>query len=272
MLFDTHAHLTDSRFDDIDEVLDRAYDAGVRSVFLATADVDESLRSVALIGKHASHRLNLYCSVGVHPHEAKSFDLDSELALRNLLDASVENRIVAVGEIGLDYHYDLSPRETQRDVFKSQLEIAADYKLPVIIHEREATKDTLDILIDFFGAGASEDRGVIHCFSGSVETARILVKMGFCIGFDGPVTFKNNRHAPEIIASVPIDKILIETDSPYLTPVPHRGKRNEPAYVRYVLEKVAEIKGLSPDKMADVTYNNALRLFRISPQLPFKEP
>lgn len=264
MLFDTHAHLTDSRFDDIDEVLDRAYSAGVRSVLLATADIEESRRSVALVEKHASQRLNLFCSVGVHPHEAKTFDKESEQSLIALLDASDKGRIVAVGEIGLDYHYDLSPRETQRTVFKRQLEIAAEYHLPVIIHEREATKDTLDILVDFFGRESSEDRGVIHCFSGSVETAQILVNMGFCIGFDGPITFKNNRHAPEVIAAVPLSHILIETDSPYLTPVPHRGKRNEPAYVGYVLEKVAEIKRLSPEEMANITYNNALRLFRIS--------
>lgn len=271
MLFDTHAHLTDSRFDDIDDVMDRAYSAGVRSIMLATADIDESEQSVMLINKYATHRLNLYCSVGVHPHEAKTFDIESETRLRDLLNFAPKNSIVAVGEIGLDYHYDLSPRETQRDVFMRQLAIAEEYHLPVVIHEREATQDALHILMDFYGSEPAEDRGVVHCFSGSVETAKILIQMGFCIGFDGPITFKNNRHAPEVIASVPLNRILIETDSPYLTPVPYRGKRNEPAYVSYVLDKIAEIKHLPSDEMARITYENALRLFRISPKQHFSE-
>jgi TatD DNase family protein len=169
---------------------------------------------------------------------------------------------VALGEIGLDYFYDLSPRDIQRQVFCRQLDLAFEMDVPIVLHERDAAMDTLDILAAYKKAGKLRTvPGVCHCFSGSVEVAAKLISYGFYLGFDGPITFKNNKKSPEVIRSIPVDRLLIETDCPYLTPVPFRGQRNEPAYVVYVLEKMAELIGITPEKMAEITTENASHLF-----------
>jgi len=264
-LTDTHAHLGDERYrDDIDEVLLRAREAGLTRIILASSDMEDSRESVRIACEKNSPELELWCMVGVHPHEAKNYTDESESRLRSWLSDRASNRIVALGEIGLDYHYDLSPREVQKSVFRRQLDIACEMDLPVVLHEREAVQDTMAILKEYRTAGRLRALpGVVHCFSGSEEIAEKLFSYGFFLGFDGPITFKNSRKAPEVIRMAPSDRLLIETDSPYLTPVPFRGRRNEPSYVKYVLETMAEIKGLSPEQMEEITTDNARRLFGI---------
>lgn len=267
-LFDTHVHLNNERFlEDLDEVLARARAAGVARLLQASYDIESSRSSCAM-----SRRLTaldgpapaMWCAVGVHPHDAASLDSAAVDVLRALLDDRVANRIVAIGEIGLDYHYDLSPRSRQREAFIAQLELARTYGLPVIIHEREAHEDCLAVLRAFGPADAlHREPGVFHCFSGSPEMAQELVSMGFLLGFDGPLTFHNARRAPDVVRAVPADRLLIETDCPYLTPEPRRGQRNEPAYVVEVARKLAELLSLDLEEAADLTWNNACRLFGI---------
>lgn len=257
--FDSHAHLQDDDFaEDWRDVLDRAAAVGVSRILLPSSDLEDSKKSVrlALLDKR------FCCSVGCHPHAAADFAADGVSQLRELIDGHRGNPIVAIGEVGLDYHYDFSPRPIQQAVFRRQLDLAYEYELPLIIHEREATADCLHIL-----QGQAQARrlltnpGVFHCFSGSPETAQILLKMGFYLGVDGPITFKNAKKTPEVIRLCPQDRLLLETDSPYLTPVPHRGRRNEPAYLPLIGAKVAEIWGLPIEDVARITFENAMNLF-----------
>lgn len=262
-LFDTHAHLNDERFsEDLSEVLDRAKAAGVTRMLLAGSNIQDSAKSIEIIAEQSSDELSMWCSVGVHPHHASDYDDTMHEQLSAWLKNRAANRVVALGEIGLDYHYDFSPREFQKEVFIRQLNLAFQMDIPIILHEREASGDMMNILLEFHSGGKLRSiPGVCHCFSGSLETSRQLVSMGFYLGFDGPITFKNNRKSGEIIAATPLDRLLIETDCPYLTPEPHRGKRNEPALVRHVLDKMAEIKEITEDEMAIVTTMNANTLF-----------
>lgn len=262
-LFETHAHLTDERYEeDLDQVLTRAVQSGVSHLIVASADIEESERAVRLVADTRIDGLELYAMVGVHPHNASAYDDQTHEILREHLTKAKERRIVAIGEIGLDYHYDLSPRDVQRDIFRRQLELAFTHDIPIVLHEREATADTIDILRDFSLRGLlRKTPGVCHCFSGSEESAAILLSLGFYLGFDGPITFKNARKAPDVIRMSPVDRLLVETDCPYLTPEPYRGKRNEPSYVSYVIAKMAEIRGIQPEEMARITAENACRLF-----------
>jgi TatD DNase family protein len=212
--------------------------------------------------------VSLYSSVGVHPHEASSWSADVRAALYDLLKERKENRICAIGEIGLDYYYDLSPRDVQRRVYEEQLLMAYELDMPIILHERDAAGDSMDILRRLYKGGKMREcPGVCHCCSASPEIATELVKMGFYIGFDGPITFKNNKNTPAVCAAVPIERIVVETDSPYLTPAPNRGAMNEPGFVPYVLEKVAEIKSVSVAEAAHITTANALRLYEINEEI-----
>ncbi len=305
---DTHAHLqSDSFAADCPAVIERARAAGLGRIILPGSDLDDSRAAVQL----ASTDALLLAAVGVHPHEASSFDAATAVALAGLVrqhrhgqhrsgtnrsgavTATAENpdgtghpdsighpdgighpdftgqdhagTVVAIGEIGLDYHYDFSPRPVQQAVFRAQLDLAWELDMPVIIHEREATADCLAILRLMIAARRLRAvPGVFHCFSGSVETARILLAEGFYLGFDGPITYKNARKAQEVIAMCPRDRLLLETDSPYLTPVPHRGQRNEPAFLPLIGQQVAQIWDCSVVEVAAQTTANARRLFDLA--------
>ncbi len=262
-IIDTHAHLQDDQFrDDWMDVLNRAETAGVKTVLLPGSDLDDSLRALQLAGK--DERQRLVCAAGIHPHEAGSASSDALERLQAVIHEHKGKNLVAVGEIGLDYHYDFSPRVIQQEVFMKQAEIAAREDLPMIVHSREATADMLAVLDTLKKRGhLRTDPGVFHCFSGSQETAEILLAMGFYLGFDGPVTFKNAKKALKVIENCPHDKLLVETDSPYLAPVPHRGKRNDPSFLPLIIEKIAECWQRSTEYAAAVTTENAMRLFRL---------
>lgn len=280
-LFDTHAHLGDERFDaDRPDVLARARAAGVERLIEASSDLSSSAAACALAGRYREENdpsaPAIWCTVGIHPHEADTADDAAIRSLEQLLQGPEADRIVAVGEIGLDYHYDFSPRPQQREALSRQLALAARAGLPVVIHEREAPADCLAILRDFGiapgkTAGLGGTRGIpgaFHCFTGSVETAEELVAMGFYLGFDGPITFKNARKAPDVIRQIPRDRVLIETDSPYLAPVPYRGQRNEPANVREVALQLALFWECAPEEAASRTWENACRFFGIPSHQP----
>lgn len=253
MLVDSHAHIDDERFDaDRDEVVARALAAGVSLILNVGADMGSSARSVALAEKYPG----IYAAVGMHPHDAKDM---RETDYTQLEQWTKHPRVVAIGEIGLDYHYDLSPRPVQKEVFLRQLDLARKTGKPFIIHEREAHADTLEII----RSAARGLKGVFHCFSGSVETAREYLKMGFYISVAGPVTFSKSGKTKEVAKFVPLDRLLVETDSPYLTPQPHRGHRNEPAYVRLVAEEIASLRNLPLEEVAAATTANVRRLFDI---------
>lgn len=253
MLVDSHAHIDDERFDaDRDEVVARALAAGVSLILNVGADMGSSARSVALAEKYSG----IYAAVGMHPHDAKDM---RETDYTQLEQWTKHPRVVAIGEIGLDYHYDLSPRPVQKEVFLRQLDLARKTGKPFIIHEREAHADTLEII----RSAARGLKGVFHCFSGSVETAREYLKMGFYISVAGPVTFSKSGKTKEVAKYVPLDRLLVETDSPYLTPQPHRGHRNEPAYVRLVAEEIASLRNLPLEEVAAATTANVRRLFDI---------
>lgn len=255
MLFDTHAHLDDERFDkDRDETIEKIKSSGVSLVMNVGADMKSSLRAVELSEKYDF----IYAAVGVHPHDTDSMTYEDIETLKKLAE---HKKVCAIGEIGLDYYYDLSDRKNQIKWFEAQMELAKEVKKPVIIHDRDAHKDTMDILKK---CGVENTGGVLHCFSGSVEMAKEALRLGMYISVAGPVTFKNAAKLPEVVAAVPLDRLFIETDSPYLAPVPVRGERNDSSNVRYVAEKIAEIKGISFDEAARQTFENGCRFFGIS--------
>lgn len=258
---DTHAHLQAKPYaTDLEAVLDDAQQNGVEQVLLPGTDLQDSLQAVELAVRYRER--GLAASVGVHPHDAKTFTPEVAGAIRDLARQHLGGAVVAIGEIGLDYHYDFSPRDVQRTVFKAQLELALDMDLPVIVHDREATADNLAVIQEWAAERPLRPiPGVFHCFSGSVETARILLKLGFYLGFDGPITFKNARKALEVIAACPQDRLVLETDSPYLTPEPFRGRRNTPAHIPLIGAAVASVWGCSVADVAAQTTANARRLF-----------
>lgn len=268
--FDTHAHLQDEDFqEDLDQVLLRAREAGVRRIMLAASNEEDAKKACQLSLSHPM----LYASVGVHPHEAKDWDEGSYDRLKQLVQETNakalargrDKAVRAIGEIGLDFHYDFSPRPVQHRVFWDQLVLSKDLDLPVIIHMREATAPMLEVLEKAKEEGLfpKEPPGVIHCYSGSRETLPALLGLGFMIGFDGPLTFKKAKKPLEALAGVPLDRLVLETDAPYLTPHPYRGRRNESAYLPYIGQKAAEVLGLPLEDLARKTTENALKLFRI---------
>ena len=253
MLIDTHAHIDDEKFaEDRAEVIQRAIDSGVTRMINVGSDIKSSARSVKL----AADYNEIYAAVGIHPQEAKTMMKSHDDLLASWAQLP---KVVAIGEIGLDYYYENSEREIQKKVFIRQLDLARQMHLPVSIHDRDAHGDTMAILKKE-GKGII---GVIHCFSGSWEMAHDLLRKGWFIGVDGPVTFKNAAKLPEIVQQVPLDRLLVETDSPYLAPVPKRGKRNEPAYVRHVAEKIAALRNMEFEDFAKATTENARHLFGI---------
>ena len=254
MFIDSHSHLDDERFNEDRDILIKSLkDNKVDIAINIGADLETSINSVNLANKYD----NIYATIGVHPHSASEVTLET---LNKFRQMSKNKKVVAIGEIGLDYYYDNSPRDLQRKWFKEQVELAKELNLPVVIHSRDATQETFDIIKE---AQDGTLRGVLHCFSGSIQMAIEYIKLGFYISIGGPVTFKNARVVREVAESVPLDKLLIETDSPYLTPEPYRGKRNEPMFVRYVAEKIAEIKKISVEELASHTSRNTKELFEI---------
>lgn len=258
MLIDTHTHLDDGRFDrDREGVIARAQEAGVHTFITIGCDLATSRAAVALADRYPF----VYATVGVHPHEVRHVKDDWFTELRDL---ARHPKVLAYGEIGLDYHYDHSPRDIQRARFREQVRLARELTLPIVIHTREAQEDTIGILKE---ERASELGGVFHCFSGDAWLAKDALDLGFYVSFSGVITFHNATMLREIAVTVPMDRLLIETDCPYLTPVPHRGKRNEPAYVKLVAEQIARVRSarepMSVEEVGQITSANARRAFKI---------
>jgi len=250
-LIDTHVHLDSSDYnEDRAVVIARAF-ADRLGVITVGVDLESSEAALKL----TQHHRFIWAGVGIHPHEARTFDAQVTKQLRKL---SANPKVVAIGEIGLDYYRDLSPRSTQRDVFVKQIELANDLDLPVISHNRESTKDMLAILRKHCPRS-----GVIHSFLGDIDLAHEFMGLGLHLGIGGPITFKKNDVLRDAVTQIPLDRILLETDCPYLTPVPYRGKRNEPDYVRYVAEEIARLKEISVERVAKITTENARQLFGI---------
>ena len=252
MYFDTHAHYDDGAFDaDREALLAAVNEAGVELVLDPGCDVDSSAAAVALAERFGF----IYAAVGLHPEELGRMDGGSLEKIRAL---AAHPKCVAIGEIGLDYYWDDSRKDEQKRLLTCQLELALELDKPVIIHDRDAHADCFDIVSRY-----SALRGVFHCYSGSAEMARELLKRGWYLGFDGPVTYKNARRAIEVLEVCPVERILIETDSPYLSPVPMRGKRNDSRNLRYIAAKIAEVKGMTPEAVAAATLENGKALFGI---------
>lgn len=254
MLFDSHAHYNDDRFkEDVDELLGSMNDNNVGYIMNACSSIDEISYILELTNKYPF----LFGSVGVHPHEVGGM---CENDIDKLREFSKNEKILAIGEIGLDYYYDNSPRDVQKKWFARQVDLARELSFPVIIHDRDAHKDCIDILKEH---KVWECGGVFHCFSGSSEMAKEVLDMGMYIAFGGSLTFKKAQKPVEAASVVPLDKILIETDCPYLTPEPYRGKRNDSSYIHLVAEKLSQIKNVSVSEIENATFENAKRLFGI---------
>ena len=253
MLFDTHAHMDDRSFDeDRGELLAALPGKGISLLMNPGCSYESSLNAIAL----AEGYDYIYAAVGSHPDVADEVDEALIEKYRNL--CSQHPRVKAIGEIGLDYHYEDIPRDIQKRAFRLQMELARELELPVIVHEREAHEDGLKIVDEF-----PTVKGVFHCYSGSLEMAKELIKRGWYIGFTGVLTFKNARKAIEVAANIPLDRIVIETDCPYMAPVPFRGKRNDPGLVCHMANKLAELRDLTPEEAARITLENGKRLYRI---------
>lgn len=255
-IFDTHAHISDKRFDeDREALLDALPSAGVRLVCDVACDLRSVEGTLELIEKHPF----VFGSAGMHPHTASYMDARMEDLLFSLLK---HPKMLALGEIGLDYYYDLSPREVQKEWFDRQLCMAEEIKMPVVLHVRDAIGDSLDIL-RAHRAGIAANGGIMHCFSGSVESAKECLDLGLMLGFGGSLTFKNNRRGVETAEYVPLDSFVFETDCPYLAPVPHRGERNDPRYIGIVAERFARIRGMTADEALEAAFDNGCRVYRL---------
>jgi len=260
MLFDSHAHYNDEKFDnDRDKLIEEIHKSRVARITNAGYSVESSIRAIEIAKKYDF----IYATAGISPNDIPNLEEELEHQLEELekmLENKTQNKIVAVGEIGLDYYWNKENKILQKQAFKKQIELANKYKLPIVIHTREAIQDTIDILKSEITA---EKRGVFHCCPLNRELVKEALRLGFYISFAGPVTFKNSKNANEIIEMVPLDKTLIETDSPYLSPEPNRGKRNDSRNVRYIAEKIAQVKGVSFEEVTKITYDNASKIFGI---------
>jgi TatD DNase family protein len=250
-LIDTHAHIDTEAFDeDRDEIIRRAVEAGIESIIIPAIEPQHFNNILNICGQYD----NIYCAMGIHPHNADEVD---EKTLQLIEENSKNKKVVAIGEIGLDYYYDFTPKDVQHRAFTTQLQLAKNHNLPVIVHNRNSDVDLMQIIKN------EQDgrlRGVLHCFSGDLKMLKEAFELNFIVSFTGNITFKKSK-LDEIIENTPLDKMMLETDSPYLTPVPYRGKRNEPAYVKYVTEKIAEIKKISINEVIKMTTKNAKKLF-----------
>ena len=254
MLIDTHVHLNADQYDDdLQEVIDRALSEGIDRMFVVGFDTKTIERTMKLIDQYDF----IYGIIGWHPVDA--IDCTDE-RLEWIESLSKHPKIMGIGEMGLDYHWDKSPKDVQQDLFRKQIALAKRVNLPIIIHNREATQDCVDILKE---ENASEVGGIMHSFSGSNEIADEILKMNFYVSLGGPVTFKNAKQPKEVAKHVPLDRLLVETDAPFLSPHPYRGKRNEPARVKLVAEQIAELRGLTYEEVCEATTENAERLFKL---------
>ncbi|HZK18209.1 MAG TPA: TatD family hydrolase [Clostridia bacterium] len=252
LLIDSHAHLDDGRFSaDRDQVIGNAQDEGIKRIINVGVDLKTSKAALDLANEYEI----IFAAAGVHPHNASRYTAETTEQLSNML---AHDKVVAVGEIGLDYYRNISPPKTQRRVFREQLSLAREKDLPVIIHDRDAHKDVLDILVS---DGLPKVGGVLHCFSGNWEFAQNCLDLGMYISFAGPITFRNAGDLTETAVRAPLDRVLVETDCPYLSPEPHRGKRNEPANVRYVADKIASLRDLKIGVLKTATADNTCNLF-----------
>jgi len=252
--FDSHSHVNMEAFaDDLDQVLERSFAAGMAGIVAIGTNVSDSIRGVEI----AAQWPQVYATVGIHPHEVKNADERSYQILKALAD---DQKVVAYGEIGLDFYRNHSPREIQVKEFARQLGYAAELQLPVVIHDRDAHQEVLEIIKAEEGYCYG---GIIHCFSGDYKLAATYVDLGFMISIPGTITFRNNQLQAEVVKHLSLDDLLIETDCPYLTPVPYRGKRNEPLYVKYVAEAIGKIKGIAAEVVAERTCSNARQVFGI---------
>ncbi len=250
-IFDSHAHYDDERFsDDLHEILEILPSKGVCGIVNCATDIN-SCKKCADISDSFDY---IYFAAGIHPHEASEVQTDY---IEKLKAITAHKKCVAIGEIGLDYHYDFSPRDVQKKVFEEQLQLAAELKLPVIIHDREAHEDTWNLLKKY------TPKGIVHCFSGSVEMARDIVSLGMHIGLGGAVTFKNAKKPVEVAKYVPIERLVLETDCPYMTPVPFRGQRNDSSLISYTADFIAEVKGMTAQELLDITTKNAKEIFAV---------
>jgi len=251
LLFDSHAHLNMPQlYDNIEEVISRAKDCGIQYIINVGFDRRSSEESILLAEKHEF----IYATIGFHPHDSKDIT-DNDLSW--LKDSASHKKVVAIGEIGLDFHYDNSPRNIQKEVFVKQLEIAKELDMPVVIHSRDASLETRDTLFSY------DLKTLLHCYSGSLELAEEYIKKGYFISLGGAVTFKNAKKPKLVAASIDINRLLVETDCPYMAPVPFRGKTNEPSFISKVVEEIARIRNSSPEDVAVKTYNNASSFFNI---------
>jgi TatD DNase family protein len=260
-LTDTHCHLNLNTFqDDLEAVIERALAAGVQRILVPGIDLESSLLAVELAQRHPI----LFAAVGIHPSSAAEFDVKS---IDELFRLAQRPKVAAIGEIGLDFYRDRAPRGMQRDVFQAQLDLAGELKLPVVIHNRDAFSEVHELLSAWVrNLKAAQNStggrpGVMHSFDGTLEQAQESVELGFFVGISGPVTFKNAHEKQRVAAGLPLESLLIETDAPFLTPHPHRGERNEPAYTEYISRKLAEIRGIGAEEIAGITAENAARLF-----------
>lgn len=253
-MIDSHAHLDDRRFNyDRDMLIKNLEKNGVKRVYNIGANLDSSRRTLELAKKYD----NIYAVVGIHPHNAKDFNEEIE---KELLEMAKHEKVVALGEMGLDFYYDNSPRDVQKEVFLKQIEMAEKVGLPIVVHTREASQQTFDILKEAIGKN-NKLKVLLHCYSGSVEMMREYVKLGCYIALGGVVTFQNAKVTKRVAKEVPLERLLIETDCPYLTPEPYRGKRNEPMFLKYVVEEIAEIRGVSPEEIERATEENTLKFY-----------
>jgi TatD DNase family protein len=260
-LTDTHCHLDFDRFDpDRDVVLQRASEQGLERILIPGLDLDSSQAALALAKKHA----NIFVAIGVHPNSGNTWKADTRSKLAELAE---DPKVVAVGEIGLDFYWDNTPKPLQRKVFRQQLELAAEVGLPVVIHNREATEEVIPMLVDWQeeledeGSSLADKPGVLHSYSGNIRQAQDVLQSGYYLGITGPVTFTKAIEMQEVAEKSPQERLLIETDAPFLTPHPFRGKRNEPAYVYYIAEKIASLRGASLEGVGEFTSRNAKNLF-----------
>lgn len=253
MIFDSHAHYDDEKFDeDREQLLKELNNDGVVGII----NCGSSLKGLEMSVKLSEENDFVYAAAGIHPENAYEFNEEVKFRIEQLAQ---DKKIVAVGEIGLDYYWDENPpREVQKEVFRAQMDIAKKYNLPVIIHDREAHKDTIEIMKEY-----PEVIGVVHCFSGSVEFAKECVKLGYYIGVTGVITFKNSKTIKEVVKNIPLEKILVETDCPYMAPTPHRGKRNQSNYISFIMDEIAKIKECDIQKISEITIFNTKNLFKI---------